>query len=143
LPLHLHLPSVAAGCVLATHGLVALGLTFISPLLRPQPLLVVGLCTVLSLAATALVMRLVGTGLSRRLSEIVDVLEHTKVGDYSRRVEKGPRDDIGILARSVNLLIATSAQRERRVLESALRERLSALEVGRLDTVRAFAADCS
>lgn len=127
MPLHLHLPSVAAGCVLATHGLVALGLTFISPLLRPQPLVVVGLCTVLSLAVAALTMRLVGTGLSRRLAEIMDVLEHTKVGDYSRRVEKGPRDDIGVLARSVNLLIATSAQRERRVLESALRDPLTGL----------------
>jgi diguanylate cyclase (GGDEF)-like protein len=85
-----------------------------------------------SSAATGLMVSVVllssaGTWLGRRIGKIIEVLERTQVGDYSQRVESGLHDDVGMLARRVNLLVSTSAAREKRIIESALSDPLTGL----------------
>jgi GGDEF domain-containing protein len=82
---------------------------------------------VFSLLLTVGLLYKIASGLSARLAEIVEVLGHSRIGDYSHRIDRGLGDDIGRVAHNVNLLLSSSAQREKRVLESALSDPLTGL----------------
>ena len=123
--LPVHLPAAAAACVLVAHALLALLLLKEDwPATRLQ-LLALG--AVVGLAVSGGVLWGVGTWLGRRIDRITEVLARTQVGDYTQRVDAGLHDDVGMLARRVNLLVATSASREKRIMESALSDPLTGL----------------
>lgn len=118
------LPAAAAGCVLATHLVLAVVLL---AGWSPSDHLLLTLSALLGLAVSGSVLLALGTRLEQRIDRITRVLERTQAGDYAHRVDAGLQDDIGILARRVNLLVATSAARERRMMESALSDPLTGL----------------
>jgi diguanylate cyclase (GGDEF)-like protein len=120
------LPSIAAVAVLLSHvGLIV----FLREqgMMSPVAMSVLGWSTTIVTVITIATMTGFGIWLGRRIDRILAVLERTQVGDYSERVPVGLHDDIGMLARRVNLLVATSAAREKRILESALLDALTGL----------------
>jgi len=121
----LHLPAVAAGCVLLAH--VALALLLWAKGWTPSRFEVLALSAAIGLAISGGVLWGVGVWLGRRIDRIIHVLERTQVGDYTQRVDPGLHDDIGMLARRVNLLVANSASRENQIMESALSDPLTGL----------------
>jgi len=121
----IHLPAAAAACVLVTH--VALALLLWAKGWAPSRFEVLALSAAIGLAVSGGVLWGVGAWLGRRIDRIIHVLERTQVGDYTQRVDSGLHDDIGMLARRVNLLVATSASREKRIMESALSDPLTGL----------------
>lgn len=92
-----------------------------------EHLTLVTLTGALASVAVALAAGALGSHLGRRLGAIRVVLDHTRVGDYSVRVPRQKHDEIGALAHSVNRLVTTSANREKRILESALADPLTGL----------------
>jgi diguanylate cyclase (GGDEF)-like protein len=120
-----HLPAAAAAGVLLAH--LALALVLRETQWAPSPLQLLAASATVGLAVSGVVLWGVGAWLGRRIDRIADVLERTQVGDYTRRVDSGLHDDIGMLARRVNLLVATSAAREKRIMESALSDPLTGL----------------
>jgi diguanylate cyclase (GGDEF)-like protein len=125
LVLPLHLPGTAAVCVIAGHAAVAGLITWTD--WRPEPLQLLATSAAVGLALSASVLWGVGSWIGRRIDRITDVLERTQVGDYTQRVDTGMHDDVGMLARRVNLLVSTSAAREKRIMESALSDPLTGL----------------
>ena len=124
--LPLHLPLTAGLCVLVAHLVLAVVLWGI-PQWHPSVLEVVATSCAIGLAVSAGVLWGVGAWLGRRIERITSVLERTQGGDYTERVDASLRDDLGMLARRVNLLVSTSAAREQRVMESALSDPLTGL----------------
>lgn len=121
----IHLPAAAAASVLVAH--VALAVLLWAKGWAPSRFEVLALSAAIGLAVAGGVLWGVGAWLGRRIDRIIHVLERTQVGDYTQRVDSGLHDDIGMLARRVNLLVATSASREKRILESALSDPLTGL----------------
>lgn len=118
------LPAAAAGCVLLTHFVLA------GALLAgwaPSDHLLLAISALLGLAVSGTVLLALGNRLEGRIERIAKVLERAQAGDYAHRVDAGLQDDIGILARRVNLLAETSAAREKRIMESALSDPLTGL----------------
>ena len=72
-------------------------------------------------------MRAEGRTLARRISRIISVLDAARAGDYSKRISVRTQDDVGALACQVNELLTNSANREMRILESALSDPLTGL----------------
>ena len=68
-----------------------------------------------------------GRALARRISRIISVLDAAHAGDYSKRISVRTQDDVGALACQVNELLTNSANREMRILESALSDPLTGL----------------
>jgi len=126
LGLPLHLPAIAAACVLVAHGLLAL-LVHRYPDWNPDPVTLIGVSAVVGLAASVGMLWFTGGWLGRRIGRISEVLARSQAGDYTQRVGAGLPDDIGMLARQVNLLVSSSAQREKRIMESALSDPLTGL----------------
>jgi diguanylate cyclase (GGDEF)-like protein len=124
--LPLHLPLTAAACVLVAHIALAIVL-WRRPQWHPSALAVVATSCAIGLAVSAGVLWTVGAWLGRRIDRITAVLERTQVGDYTERVDAGLHDDLGMLARRVNLLVSTSAARQKRMMESALSDPLTGL----------------
>jgi diguanylate cyclase (GGDEF)-like protein len=124
--LPLHLPLTAGACVLIAHGAVALML-WRMPHWHPSTPALIAISCLVGLALSAGVLWAVGAWLGRRIDRITAVLERTQVGDYTERVDAGLHDDLGMLARRVNLLVSTSADREKRAMESALTDPLTGL----------------
>jgi methyl-accepting chemotaxis protein len=114
------LPLAGAACILVAHGLVALGINALNLQGHPHPVLIIALVAVFSLLLTVGLLYKIASGLSARLAEIVEVLGHSRIGDYSHRIDRGLGDDIGRVAHNVNLLLSSSAQREKRVLMAVL-----------------------
>lgn len=83
--------------------------------------------TLLSLAVVAATMHAEGRTLARRIAKIISVLDAAHAGDYSRRIAVRVHDDLGALAGQVNDLLGNSANREMRILESALSDPLTGL----------------
>jgi diguanylate cyclase (GGDEF)-like protein len=127
IPLAMRLPLAGAVCILVAHGLVAIGINALNLQGHPHPVLIIALVAVFSLLLTVGLLYKIASGLSARLAEIVEVLGHSRIGDYSHRIDRGLGDDIGRVAHNVNLLLSSSAQREKRVLESALSDPLTGL----------------
>jgi diguanylate cyclase (GGDEF)-like protein len=124
--LPLHLPATAAACVLLAHALLG-WLLWRHPDWTPTRPVLIAASAGIGLAVSAGVLWGVGFWLGRRIDRIIEVLERTQVGDYTQRVRSGLHDDVGMLARRVNLLVATSASREKRIMESALSDPLTGL----------------
>jgi diguanylate cyclase (GGDEF)-like protein len=119
------LPATAALAVLAAHLLLGAVLLAMDWAVSPGRLLAASLSV--SLAVSVCALWLSGRWLGRRILGIIEALERTQVGDYTHRVSSGLHDDVGMLARRVNLLVATSAAREKRIIESALSDPLTGL----------------
>jgi len=124
LPLHLTL-AAAAGALFGNLAIAAW--VSVLPGLTPGPWGLLALTALLNVAAASVALWLVGGWLARRIGRISTVLECTQDGDYSQRVVPGPNDDIGVLARQVNALVSASANREKRIMESALSDPLTGL----------------
>jgi diguanylate cyclase (GGDEF)-like protein len=124
--LPVHLPLTAAACVIVAHVLVAV-LLWGRPEWQPSPPMLLAVSAGIGLALSAGVLWIVGAWLGRRIDRITAVLERTQVGDYTERVPTGLHDDLGMLARRVNILVSTSAAREKRIMESALSDPLTGL----------------
>ena len=125
LAIPVRLPAAAAGCVLLAHAAIGVALELSG--WTPSPFTLLALSAVLGIAVGAGVMRGLGRRLGRRIDGIAEVLERTQAGDYTRRLDAGPRDELGLLARRVDLLVAGAAARERRIMESALSDPLTGL----------------
>jgi diguanylate cyclase (GGDEF)-like protein len=121
----IHLPAAAAASVLAAH--VVLAVVLWAKGWTPSRFEILALSAAIGLAVSGSVLWGVGAWLGRRIDRIIHVLERTQVGDYTPRVESGLHDDIGMLARRVNLLVATAASRDKRIMESALSDPLTGL----------------
>jgi diguanylate cyclase (GGDEF)-like protein len=119
------LPATGAAVILLAHGLLA---TLIYGLdWTPSLGMLLASSAATGLMVSVVLLSSAGTWLGRRIGKIIEVLERTQVGDYSQRVESGLHDDVGMLARRVNLLVSTSAAREKRIIESALSDPLTGL----------------
>ena len=127
LPLQTLLPALGVATVVGANGALIAALTWLAPGWHAKPSVVVGVAALTTAVALAIVLRSAGLRLNRRLADIRDVLERTKSGDYSLRIDTRHRDDLGALAHSVNRLVSTSARREKRILESALADPLTGL----------------
>ncbi|MCZ8341073.1 MAG: EAL domain-containing protein [Burkholderiaceae bacterium] len=121
----IHLPAAAAASVMVAH--VAFALVLWAKGWTPSQFEALALSAAIGLAISGGMLWGVGAWLGRRIDRIIHVLERTQVGDYTQRVDSGLHDDIGMLARRVNLLVATSAARDKRILESALSDPLTGL----------------
>ncbi len=119
------LPATGVACVLAAHLLLGIVLLLANGALSGFALL--GLSTALGMAISGSALWGVGRWLGRRIDRITAVLERTQAGDYTREVEVGLEDDIGMLARRVNHLVASASTREKRIMESALSDPLTGL----------------
>lgn len=127
LPLQVLLPGLTITALLGAHGALAAALNWLAPNWRPQTWVLISLAAVSGVVASGLAMQVLGRQLTRRLTHIREVLERTKSGDYSLRIDTRHGDDLGALAHSVNRLVSTSARREKRILESALADPLTNL----------------
>jgi diguanylate cyclase (GGDEF)-like protein len=125
LALPLHLSGAAAICVITGHAAVALLMTWSG--WRPGPLTLLAVSAAVGMALSGGLLWVVGSWLGRRIDRITNVLERSQVGDYTQRVDASLHDDVGLLARRVNLLVSTSAAREKRIMESALSDPLTGL----------------
>jgi diguanylate cyclase (GGDEF)-like protein len=126
LGLPLHLTLAAAGAALVGNLVIAAWIG-VMPGLTPGPWGLLALTALIDVAAASVALWLAGGWLGRRVARISAVLECTQNGDYSQRVVPGPHDDIGVLARQVNALVSASANREKRIMESALSDPLTGL----------------
>ncbi|MFZ4760399.1 MAG: hypothetical protein ACOYLX_19710, partial [Burkholderiaceae bacterium] len=124
--LPLHLPAAAVAAVVIAHLGVA-GFFLLGADAEPSPTFIVLVSAAVGMVVSGGTMWAVGGWLGRRIVRIIEVLERTQVGDYTQRVEAGLHDDVGMLARRVNLLVSTSAAREKRIMESALSDPLTGL----------------
>lgn len=127
LPLQTLLPALGVATVVGTCGALIAALTWLAPGWHVQPSVAVGVAALATSVVLGVALRAAGLRLNRRLADIRDVLERTKSGDYSSRIDTRHRDDLGALAQSVNRLVSTSARREKRILESALADPLTGL----------------
>jgi diguanylate cyclase (GGDEF)-like protein len=125
LALPVRLPGAAAACVIAGHAAAAGLVSWYD--WHPGPALLLATSAAIGVVLSGGVLWGIGARLGRRIDRITDVLERTQVGDYTQRVATGLNDDVGMLARRVNLLVSTSAAREKRVMESALSDPLTGL----------------
>jgi diguanylate cyclase (GGDEF)-like protein len=124
----LRLPLLVLAGIGTSHVLVGILIEHTHPLgqlLSPAQYLALG--TAFSMVVCSGLLWLYGTLLSRRVAGIADVLEKTQRGDYSDRVAPGVDDEIGLLCRSVNSMVASAQSRERRIKESALVDPLTGL----------------
>jgi len=120
-----HLPAVAALAVLLSHAAVG---AVVALLGWPGSALgTLGLSLVVGVVAAIAIVRPVGRWVGHRAEQVARALDHTRLGDFSQRIEVGLNDEIGLLARRVNRLLETSSLRERRILESALSDPLTGL----------------
>jgi diguanylate cyclase (GGDEF)-like protein len=124
--LPLHLPAAAVAAVVIAHLGVA-GFFLLGADAEPSPTFIVLVSVAVGMVVSGGTMWAVGGWLGRRIVRIIEVLERTQVGDYTQRVEAGLHDDVGMLARRVNLLVSNSAAREKRIMESALSDPLTGL----------------
>lgn len=85
------------------------------------------LLTVLSMLASAAVCAKVAARLMRPLENLVSIAENLSVGDFSRRAEVRRNDEIGRVARAVNIM-AERLQLLVSSLEESVRERTAELE---------------
>jgi diguanylate cyclase (GGDEF)-like protein len=128
------LPAAAIACVLATYGvLLAMLPTHDAGPSRPMQL---ALGAVLGTALSGAVLWGLGRWLARRVERIAEVLQRFEAGDYSPRVNPRLRDDLGLLARRVDLLMASASARENRIMASALSDPLTGLPNRTLFTER-------
>jgi len=81
----------------------------------------------IGLAASCCVLWAFGRRLRRRLDDVGEALYRAVTGDGSYRTTSAPGDELGALARRVDLLVATATARERRIMESALSDPLTGL----------------
>lgn len=113
--------------LVAVHG----GLGAVAALLggshAPAILLTLATSVSVCLAVVAGTMHSEGRSLARRIARIISVLDAAHAGDYSRRIAVRTHDDLGALAGQVNDLLSNSANREMRILESALSDPLTGL----------------
>jgi diguanylate cyclase (GGDEF)-like protein len=118
---------VLAGLAIA-HAIVA---ELVAPALHTRlvdaPGRYVGLTTAVGMAVCGLLVWIHGALLSRRVAHIVGVLEQSELGHHADRLTVGVADEIGMLCRSVNNLVASAESRERRIKESALVDPLTCL----------------
>jgi diguanylate cyclase (GGDEF)-like protein len=126
LALPLLLPMAAVAAVLVAHAALHQALRRV-PFWTPDAPGMLAWSAGLSVLVAGVGLWGMGRWLGRRIDRIVDVLERTQSGDYSKRVDGGLRDDLGMLSRRVNLLVANAASRERRIMESALADPLTGL----------------
>ncbi len=119
------LPATGAAVILLAHGL--LGALIYGLDWNPTPDMLLAGSAATGMIVSFALLSTAGQWLGRRIGKIIEVLERTQVGDYSQRVESGLHDDVGMLARRVNLLVSTSAAREKRIIESALSDPLTGL----------------
>ena len=124
--LPLHLPASAVAAVAIAHLTMA-GVLVLEADVELSPTFMVLCSAAIGTVVSGGTMWVVGNWLGRRIVRIIEVLERTQVGDYTQRVEAGLHDDVGMLARRVNLLVSTSAAREKRIMESALSDPLTGL----------------
>lgn len=134
IPLSVLLPAVAIACVLVTHGvLLAMLPTHDAMPSRPVQL---ALGAVLGAALSGAVLWGLGRWLAGRIDRIAEVLQRFEAGDYAHRVGPRLRDDLGLLARRVDLLMASASARENRIMASALADPLTGLPNRTLFTER-------
>jgi len=119
------LPATGAAVILVAHGL--LGALIHGLGWNPSLDMLLAGSAAIGLTVSFVLLSTAGQWLGRRIGRIIEVLERTQVGDYSPRVVCGLHDDVGMLARRVNLLVSTSAAREKRIIESALSDPLTGL----------------
>jgi diguanylate cyclase (GGDEF)-like protein len=125
--LPLRLPAIAAGAVLLAHAAMLVAVLASPRVFVGSPLILLGLSLATGMALSGAALWAVGRWVGERIDRITDVLERTQLGDYTRRLDEGLNDDVGQLARRVNLLVQASAARERRIMESALSDPLTGL----------------
>ena len=119
------LPATGTTVILLAHALLGAllhGLDW-----TPAPDMLLAGSAAIGLIVSFAMLSIAGHCLGRRIGRITEVIERTQVGDYSQRVDSGLHDDVGMLARRVDLLVSTSAAREKRILESALSDPLTGL----------------
>jgi diguanylate cyclase (GGDEF)-like protein len=124
------LPAAAIACVLLTNGvLLAMLPMHDAGTSRAMPL-------VLGAALSGAALWGVGRWLARRVERIAEVLQRFEAGDYGPRVNPRLRDDVGLLAHRVDLLMASASARENRIMASALADPLTGLPNRTLFTER-------
>ncbi len=126
LSMQVTLSAVAVAGVAATYGLVFAVLQGFPQVLAGSATLLWA-CGATSLALLGPAFWLLGRVMSGRIERIAAVLDHSEEGGFEKRVDPGPRDDLGILARRVNTLLSVAAAREKRIMQSALYDRLTSL----------------
>jgi len=119
------LPATGALGIVVAHAL--LGALMFAWDWTPTPGELLAASAALGLVVSVTLFWAAGRWLGQRIVRIIEALERTQVGDYSLRIASGLHDDVGMLARRVNLLVSTSASREKRILESALSDPLTGL----------------
>ena len=126
LSLPIRLASLTAAACVMVHGSALALIAWRLPAWHTH-LMPIALSGTVAALAAATAAAAVGSRLSRRLGIIREVLDHTRLGDYSVRIDRQSGDEVGAVAHSVNRLVTTSAHREKRILESALADPLTGL----------------